>query len=148
MTEAIRNRATHPRRWYNDLTTKEEDNMNINTTVIDSMDIDTLKATLIGVLKGNHAAALLGVLNGKAKDETPAVSKKLYPTRGERVNAAGAACMPILRKMAKGGVNCREVFNAGGGAFNHDDVYLAAKKLLEDGVITESRQGRKTWHLV
>ena len=49
--------------------------MNINTTVIDSMDIDTLKATLIGVLKGNHAAALLGVLNGKAKDETPAVSK-------------------------------------------------------------------------
>jgi len=112
--------------------------MNINTTVIDSMDIDTLKATLIGALKSDINATLLGVLNGK----------KLYPTRGERVNAAGAACMPILRKMAKGGVNCREVFNAGGGAFNHDDVYLAAKKLLEDGVITESRQGRKTWHLV
>jgi len=138
LTEAIRNHATHPRRWYNDLTTKEEDNMNINTTVIDSMDIDTLKAALIGVLKGDINATFLGVLNGK----------KLYPTRTERVNDAGAACMPVFLEAAKDGINAIDLLKVAKDRFNYCDIRLLAKTLHEAGVITESHRGRKaTWHL-
>ena len=112
--------------------------MNINTTVIDSMDIDTLKATLIGVLKGDINATLLGVLKGK----------KLYPTRHQRVNADGAVCLSMFLEAAKDGVNVNDLLKVAGGRFNYCDVRLLAKTLFEDGTITESRRGRKaTWHL-
>ena len=112
--------------------------MNINTTVIDSMDIDTLKATLIGVLKGDINSVFLGVLNGK----------KLYPERTTVVNNRCAALMPVLLEAAEGGVNREYLLDVARGRFINTDITLLADTLVKDGTITKRDQGRKaTWHL-
>jgi len=109
--------------------------MNINTTVIDSMDIDTLKATLIGALKSDINATLLGVLNGK----------KLYPTRTERVNSRCEALLPVFLEAAKGGVDNEYLRGVARGRWKDSDVDLLADDLVKDGTITKSGRGR--WHL-
>ena len=112
--------------------------MNINTTVIDSMDIDTLKATLIGVLKGDINATLLGVLKGK----------KLYPERTSVVNDRCEALMPVLLEAAESGVDREYLIGVAKGRFKDSDITLLAGDLVADGTITKGQGHRNIWHLV
>ena len=49
-------------------------------------------------------------------------------------------------QMASSGVTAKELLEAGGGQFVYTDILLVARNLIAEGVITESRKGRKaTW---
>ena len=112
--------------------------MDINT--INAMDIDTLKATLIGVLAGDL----------KVKDGALVVPETPGP-RGPtaKVQPRLAACNAAFLEMTSEGVTAKALLEASGGAFLYTDVLLVARNLIEAGVITESRHGRKaTWNLV
>jgi hypothetical protein len=51
--------------------------------------------------------------------------------------------------MTSEGVTAKALLEASGGAFVYTDILLVARNLIEAGVITESRHGRKaTWNLV
>ena len=114
------------------------DIMDINT--INAMDIDTLKATLIGVLAGDL----------KVKDGALVVPETPGP-RGPtaKVQPRLAACNAAFLEMAGEGVTAKALLEASGGAFLYTDILLVARNLIEAGTITESRHGRKaTWNLV
>ena len=112
--------------------------MDIN--IINAMDIDTLKATLIGVLAGDL----------KVKDGALVVPETPGP-RGPtaKVQPRLAACNSAFLEMTSEGVTAKALLEASGGAFVYTDILLVARGLIEAGVITESRHGRKaTWNLV
>lgn len=112
--------------------------MDIN--IINAMDIDTLKATLIGVLAGD-----LKVKDGALV--VPEASGPRGPT--SKVQPRLAACNSAFLEMTSEGVTAKALLEASGGAFVYTDVLLVARGLIEAGVITESRHGRKaTWNLV
>ena len=112
--------------------------MDIN--IINAMDIDTLKATLIGVLAGDL----------KVKDGALVVPEAPGP-RGPtaKVQPRLAACNSAFLEMTSEGVTAKALLEGSGGAFLYTDILLVARNLIEAGVITESRHGRKaTWNLV
>jgi hypothetical protein len=112
--------------------------MDINT--INAMDIDTLKATLIGVLAGDL----------KVKDGALVVPETTGP-RGPTAKVAPRleACNAAFLEMTSEGVTAKALLEASGGAFLYTDILLVARGLIEAGTITESRHGRKaTWNLV
>ena len=112
--------------------------MDIN--IINAMDIDTLKATLIGVLAGD-----LKVKDGALV--VPEASGPRGPTA--KVQPRLAACNSAFLEMTSEGVTAKALLEASGGAFVYTDILLVARGLIEAGVITESRHGRKaTWNLV
>jgi hypothetical protein len=50
-------------------------------------------------------------------------------------------------QMASSGVTAKDLLTAGNGQFVYTDILLVARNLIAEGVITESRHGRKaTWH--
>ena len=86
----------------------------INVESVNGMDIETLKATLLGVLSGD-----LKVKDGVLVEPT---------TGGPR------------------GPTAKALLEAGGGAFVYTDILLTARNLIDEGIIQESRKGRKaTW---
>ena len=112
--------------------------MDIN--IINAMDIDTLKATLIGVLAGDL----------KVKDGALVVPETPGP-RGPtaKVQPRLAACNAAFLEMTSEGVTAKALLEGSGGAFVYTDILLVARNLIEAGTITESRHGRKaTWNLV
>ena len=112
--------------------------MDIN--IINAMDIDTLKATLIGVLAGDL----------KVKDGALVVPEASGP-RGPTAKVAPRleACNAAFLEMTSEGVTAKALLEASGGAFLYTDILLVARTLIEAGTITESRHGRKaTWNLV
>ena len=112
--------------------------MDIN--IINAMDIDTLKATLIGVLAGDL----------KVKDGALVVPETPGP-RGPTAKVAPRleACNAAFLEMTSEGVTAKALLEASGGAFLYTDILLVARTLIEAGTITESRHGRKaTWNLV
>ena len=112
--------------------------MDIN--IINAMDIDTLKATLIGVLAGD-----LKVKDGALV--VPEASGPRGPTA--KVQPRLAACNAAFLEMTSEGVTAKALLEGSGGAFLYTDLLLVARNLIEAGVITESRHGRKaTWNLV
>ena len=112
--------------------------MDIN--IINAMDIDTLKATLIGVLAGD-----LKVKDGALV--VPETSGPRGPTA--KVQPRLAACNTAFLEMTCEGVTAKALLEGSGGAFLYTDILLVARNLIEAGVITESRHGRKaTWNLV
>ena len=112
--------------------------MDIN--IINAMDIDTLKATLIGVLAGD-----LKVKDGALV--VPEASGPRGPTA--KVQPRLAACNSAFLEMTSEGVTAKALLEASGGAFLYTDILLVARGLIEAGTITESRHGRKaTWNLV
>ena len=56
-------------------------------------------------------------------------------------------CKALMVQMASSGVTAKALLEAGGGQFVYTDILLVARNLIEAGVITETRHGRKaTWH--
>ena len=96
--------------------------------------------------------ALIALLNGdlKVKDGAlvvPEVSGPRGPTA--KVQPRLTACNAAFLEMTSEGVTAKALLEAGGGAFVYTDILLVARNLIEAGVITESRHGRKaTWNLV
>ena len=96
--------------------------------------------------------ALIALLNGelKVKDGALVVPEASGP-RGPtaKVQPRLAACNSAFLEMTSEGVTAKALLEASGGAFVYTDILLVARGLIEAGVITESRHGRKaTWNLV
>jgi hypothetical protein len=117
--------------------TKEANMINVET--VNAMDIETLKATLLSVLAGDlkvKDGVLVAPLPSGPRGPTAKVAPRLE------------ACKALMVQMASSGVTAKELLEAGGGQFLYTDVLLVARNLLEAGVITENRHGRKaTWNL-
>jgi len=110
----------------------------INVETVNAMDIETLKATLISVLAGD-----LRVKDGVLVE--PVAAGPRGPTA--KVAPRLEACQALMVQMASSGVTAKALLEAGNGAFVYTDILLVARNLIEAGVITESRHGRKaTWH--
>jgi hypothetical protein len=115
--------------------TKEANMINVET--VNAMDIETLKATLLSVLAGDlkvKEGVLVEPTSGGPRGPTAKVQPRLE------------ACQALMVQMASSGVTAKALLEAGGGAFVYTDILLVARNLIEAGVITESRHGRKaTW---
>lgn len=58
------------------------------------------------------------------------------------------ACRSTLLEMAPNGVNAKQLLAVAGDSFVYTDILLVARRLMEEGLIEESRKGRKaTWTL-
>ena len=109
----------------------------INVESVNGMDIETLKATLLGVLSGD-----LKVKDGVLVE--PTTGGPRGPTA--KVQPRLEACRTLMVQMASSGVTAKALLEAGGGAFVYTDILLTARNLIDEGIIQESRKGRKaTW---
>jgi len=111
----------------------------MNSELVNSMSVDDLKATLLSVLSGDL----------RVKDGALVPSEKPGP-RGPtaKVQPRLEACKALMVQMAEGGVTAKALLEAGGGQFVYTDVLLVARNLVAEGVIVETRKGRKaTWNL-
>ena len=110
----------------------------MDTTTLLSLPLEALQATLLSVLSGEL----------KVKDGALVASEKTGP-RGPtaKVQPRLEACQALMVQLASSGVTAKALLEAGGGQFVYTDILLVARNLIEAGVITESRHGRKaTWH--
>ena len=109
-------------------------------TDIKSLDLETCQDLLAKILSGE-----LKVKDGVLVAPTP--SGPRGPTA--KVQPRIQACEALLTSMAgrPEGVTAKELLEAGNGQFVYTDILLVARNLIAEGVITESRKGRKaTWH--
>ena len=86
-----------------------------------------------------------------APEPTP-VAKVPAGPRGPtaKVQPRLEACREALLAKAgmDGGVNAKDLLEDAGDRFLYTDILLVARSLIEAGLITDSRKGRKaTWHL-
>jgi hypothetical protein len=110
----------------------------MDTTTLLSLPLEALQATLLSVLSGEL----------KVKDGALVPSEKPGP-RGPtaKVLPRLELCKALMVQMASSGVTAKALLEAGNGQFVYTDILLVARNLVEAGVITESRHGRKaTWH--
>ena len=115
--------------------------MDITTTTIPTMSLEALQATLLGLLEGNL----------KVKDGTVVAHEKV-PTgpRGPtaKVQPRLEACRSDFLRMAANGATAKDLLGQAGDRFVYTDILLVARNLMAEGLICESRHGRKaTWHL-
>ena len=109
----------------------------MDTTTLLSLPLEALQATLLSVLSGEL----------KVKDGALVPSEKPGP-RGPTAKVAPRLelCKALMVQMASSGVTAKALLEAGGGQFVYTDILLVARNLIEAGVITETRHGRKaTW---
>ena len=109
----------------------------MDATTITTMSLEALQATLLSVLSGEL----------KVKDGALVASEKPGP-RGPTAKVAPRleVCKALMVQMASSGVTAKALLEAGGGQFVYTDILLVARNLIEAGVITETRHGRKaTW---
>ena len=110
----------------------------MDTAAVLSLPLEALQATLLSVLSGDL----------KVKDGALVPSEKPGP-RGPTAKVAPRleVCKALMVQMASSGVTANALLEAGGGQFVYTDILLVARNLIAEGVITESRKGRKaTWH--
>lgn len=109
----------------------------MDATTITTMSLESLQATLLSVLSGEL----------KVKDGALVPSEKPGP-RGPTAKVAPRleVCKALMVQMASSGVTAKALLEAGGGQFVYTDILLVARNLIAEGVITETRHGRKaTW---
>jgi hypothetical protein len=111
----------------------------INAESVATMSLEALQAVILSVLAGDlkvKDGVLVAPLPSGPRGPTAKVAPRLE------------ACKALMVQMASSGVTAKELLEAGGGQFLYTDVLLVARNLLEAGVITENRHGRKaTWNL-
>ena len=110
----------------------------MDTTTLLSLPLEALQATLLSVLSGEL----------KVKDGALVASEKSTGPRGPTAKVAPRLelCKALMVQMASSGVTAKELLEAGGGQFVYTDILLVARNLIAEGVIQESRKGRKaTW---
>ena len=110
--------------------------MDIN--IINAMDIDTLKATLIGVLAGDLTV----------KDGALVVPEAPGP-RGPTAKVAPRleACRESLLALIEvGPTTAIDLLKVAEDRFVYTDILLVARTMIAEGSIIETRKGRKaTW---
>ena len=109
----------------------------MDTAAVLSLPLEALQATLLSVLSGDL----------KVKDGALVPSEKPGP-RGPTAKVAPRleVCKALMVQMASSGVTAKELLEAGKGQFVYTDILLVARNLIAEGVIAESRKGRKaTW---
>ena len=109
----------------------------MDTAAVMTLPLEALQATLLSVLSGDL----------KVKDGALVPSEKPGP-RGPTAKVAPRleVCKALMVQMASSGVTAKELLEAGKGQFVYTDILLVARNLIAEGVITESRKGRKaTW---
>jgi hypothetical protein len=109
----------------------------MDTATVMTLPLEALQATLLSVLSGDL----------KVKDGALVPTEKAGP-RGPtaKVQPRLEACQALMVQMASSGVTAKALLEAGNGQFVYTDILLVARNLIEAGVITESRKGRKaTW---
>jgi hypothetical protein len=110
----------------------------MNSETILSMSLSECQAALLSVLSGDlkvKDGALVAPLPGGPRGPTAKVLPRIE------------ACRALMIQMASSGVTAKALLEAGGDAFVYTDILLVARNLIEEGIITESRHGRKaTWH--
>ena len=109
----------------------------INAESVLSMPLEALQATLLSVLSGEL----------KVKDGVLVAPLPTGP-RGPTAKVAPRLefCRALMVQMASSGVTAKALLEAGGGQFVYTDILLVARNLIAEGVITETRHGRKaTW---
>ena len=110
----------------------------MDSAAVLSLPLEALQATLLSVLSGEL----------KVKDGALVPSEKPGP-RGPTAKVAPRLelCKALMVQMASSGVTAKDLLAAGNGQFVYTDILLVARNLIAEGVITESRKGRKaTWH--
>ena len=115
--------------------------MDINAANLSSLSLESLQATLAGLLEGTL----------KVKDGALVVPETPGP-RGPtaKVQPRLEACRADLIRMAglPDGVTAKALLDQAGDRFVYTDILLVARNLIEAGTIQESRKGRKaTWVL-
>jgi hypothetical protein len=109
----------------------------MDTAALLSLPLEALQATLLSVLSGDL----------KVKDGALVPSEKPGP-RGPTAKVAPRleVCKALMVQMASSGITAKALLEAGGGQFVYTDILLVARNLIAEGVIQESRKGRKaTW---
>ena len=107
---------------------------------IESMDLVQLQVVLRELLDGKT----------KVKDGAIVPNEKVTGPRGPTAKVAPRleACRSMFLQLAVSGVNAKDLLEQSGGEFIYTDILLVARNLLAEGLITESRHGRKaTWNI-
>ena len=107
-----------------------------------------LTMALVG-LGGKIVAIPEGLLLAPNSEAAAKISGPRGPTA--KVQPRLEACREALLALSggEGGVNAKDLLVIAGDRFLYTDILLVARNLIEAGVITESRHGRKaTWNLV
>ena len=113
--------------------------MNINITKsIMNLPLETLQTILIGTIDAINKA-----------QPGPRVRVFGPPRTSARIQARYQACESKFLKMASGDVTALELLDGvHPDIFRYTDILVVAPRLRADGIIQESRKGRKaTWHL-
>ena len=106
-----------------------------------------LTMALVG-LGGQVVAIPEGLLLAPNGVEAAKVGGPRGPTA--KVQPRLEACREAILALAgaEGGVNAKDLLGVAEGRFVYTDILLVARSLIEAGLITDSRKGRKaTWHL-
>ena len=118
--------------------------------LLDILNVETLLALPIEGLQ----AVILQVLDGslKAKEGILVPSEKVGGPRGPTAKVAPRleACRSAFIEMAgrSEGVTAKDLLGVAGDRFVYTDVLLVARNLTSEGLISETRKGRKaTWHI-
>ena len=106
-----------------------------------------LTMALVG-LGGQVVAIPEGLLLAPNGVEAAKIGGPRGPTA--KVIPRQGACREAILALAgaEGGVNAKDLLGVAEGRFVYTDILLVARFLIEAGLITDSRKGRKaTWHL-
>ena len=105
--------------------------------------------TMVLVAAGGKVVAIPeGLLLAPNSEAAAKVTGPRGPTA--KVQPRLEACREALLAKAgmDGGVNAKDLLADAGDRFLYTDILLVARTLIEAGLITDSRKGRKaTWHL-
>ena len=107
---------------------------------IEIMDAVQLRSTLIDLLEGKT----------KVRDGAIVPNEKVSGPRGPTAKVAPRleACRSMFLEMSKNGATAKDLLEASNGTFIYTDILLVARNLMAEGLIVESRHGRKaTWNL-
>ena len=112
-----------------------------------------LSATALTMALVGLGGRVVAIPEGLLLAPDASVEAKVSGPRGPtaKVIPRQGACREALLALAgaEGGVNAKDLLAVAGDRFVYTDILLVARTLIEAGVITESRHGRKaTWNLV
>ena len=112
--------------------------MNINTKSVMNLPLEALQKIFIETLEAINKAQ-------------PGTQTRVFgpPRTSARIQARYQACESKFLKTASGDVTALDLLEGvHKDTFRYTDILVVAPRLVKDGIIEESRHGRKaTWHL-
>ena len=127
-------------------------NLTVPVTVNALQKATGLGATALTMALVEAGGKVVAIPEGLLLAPNSEAAAKVTGPRGPtaKVQPRLEACREALLAKAgmDGGVNAKDLLEDAGDSFLYTDILLVARTLIEAGLITDSRKGRKaTWHL-